>query len=322
MANHVSGGGRRTGDRLLYRSCISHLACTLPLVANPLIPYHTSSTSSLVAQRADAEMTSNLKSPSSPTQTLSPELPSLTTLRINSPSSPDTNTIQGDGASTDELERFRREWKQEVQAKQHGQAASGSGAGGTSGTSGWVPVGNVLWKEKEDGTAQASKGAKGAKGTKGGVPDGAIVSKKDGLLGAGDGVAGAGGVRPTVNSKIKSPVSVNRALPPDLDEPEVGAGPSSSSSSATRRGAPSLPMPAIKGAGAQKQKAALSTSPETGLETAKFPAATASEGASSASAPSASSAVSLYARAVESEQAGKLNEALILYRKAFKLDGE
>jgi hypothetical protein len=265
-------------------------------------------------------MTSNLKSPSSPTQTLSPELPSLNTLRISSPSSPDTSTMQGEGAATDELERFRREWKQEVQAKQHGQAAIGaSGASGVSGATGWIPVGNVLWKEKEDGTAQ---GAKGAKGTKGGVPDGAMMTKKDGLLGAGDGMAGAGGVRPTVNSKIKSPVSVNRALPPDLDEPEVGAGPSSSSSSATRRVAPTLPVPALKGAAAQKPKPPLSTSPETGLETAKVPAAATSEGALSAPASSASHAVSLYARAVESEQAGKLNEALILYRKAFKLDGK
>lgn len=33
-------------------------------------------------------------------------------------------------------------------------------------------------------------------------------------------------------------------------------------------------------------------------------------------------AISLYSRAVESEQTGKLNEALIMYRKAFKLDGE
>ena len=33
-------------------------------------------------------------------------------------------------------------------------------------------------------------------------------------------------------------------------------------------------------------------------------------------------AVQIYARAVESEQSGKLNEALILYRRAFKMDGE
>ncbi len=33
-------------------------------------------------------------------------------------------------------------------------------------------------------------------------------------------------------------------------------------------------------------------------------------------------AVQLYGRAVESEQSGKLNDALMLYRKAFKLDGE
>lgn len=33
-------------------------------------------------------------------------------------------------------------------------------------------------------------------------------------------------------------------------------------------------------------------------------------------------ALQLYTDAVEHEQAGKLNEALILYRKAFKLDGE
>ena len=32
-------------------------------------------------------------------------------------------------------------------------------------------------------------------------------------------------------------------------------------------------------------------------------------------------AVQVYARAVESEQSGKLNEALILYRRAFKMDG-
>jgi F-box protein 9 len=33
-------------------------------------------------------------------------------------------------------------------------------------------------------------------------------------------------------------------------------------------------------------------------------------------------ALQLYTRAVESEQAGKLNEALMMYRRAFKLDGE
>lgn len=269
-------------------------------------------------------MTSNLKSPSSPTQTLSSELPSLNTLRITSPSSPDTSTIQGDGAiATDELERFRREWKQEVQAKHHGHAASGAnGTSGASGASGWVPVGNVLWKEQEDGTAKGAKGAKGvkgAKGAKGGDQDAAILTSQDGLVGVGAGLVGTGGVRPTVNSKIKSPVSINRALPPDLDEPDVGAGPSFSSSSATRRTAPPLPVPVIKGAGVQKPKLPLSASPERRLETAKVPAAAAaSEGAAS----SPSHAVALYSRAVESEQEGKLNEALILYRKAFKLDGE
>jgi len=34
------------------------------------------------------------------------------------------------------------------------------------------------------------------------------------------------------------------------------------------------------------------------------------------------SAVQLYAQAVENEQAGQLNDALQLYRKAFKIDGE
>lgn len=33
-------------------------------------------------------------------------------------------------------------------------------------------------------------------------------------------------------------------------------------------------------------------------------------------------AIALYARAVEHEQAGKLNEALMMYRKAFKLEGK
>lgn len=33
-------------------------------------------------------------------------------------------------------------------------------------------------------------------------------------------------------------------------------------------------------------------------------------------------AIALYSRAVEHEQAGKLNEALIMYRKAFKLEGK
>jgi hypothetical protein len=31
--------------------------------------------------------------------------------------------------------------------------------------------------------------------------------------------------------------------------------------------------------------------------------------------------VSIYARAVEAEQAGQLNDALNLYRQAFKMDG-
>lgn len=36
----------------------------------------------------------------------------------------------------------------------------------------------------------------------------------------------------------------------------------------------------------------------------------------------ATSAVQLYAQAVENEQAGQLNDALLLYRRAFKIDGE
>jgi len=87
-----------------------------------------------------------------------------------------------------------------------------------------------------------------------------------------------------VVKKALSPIQPLRALEPDLDEQTV-AGPSRYPQQA--HAAPAVPQPwrpATKDVGRD--------------------------------------AVALYAKAVESEQSGKLNEALMLYRKAFKMDGE
>lgn len=103
----------------------------------------------------------------------------------------------------------------------------------------------------------------------------------------------AGTVRPAKSPKatvkpVVSPKASIRAMPEDLDEDAVSVpGPSS------HRPAP---VPA--------------TGPEA-LPTGHVENPNRRE-----------QAVSLYSRAVEHEQSGKLNEALMLYRRAFKLDGQ
>jgi F-box protein 9 len=147
----------------------------------------------------------------------------------------------------DELERFRKEWKQEVQAKH-------------SVPTGGVSVGGVRWKEEARIAASSREQAEDTVGTK----------------------------SSPVN--VRSPLQAQRAFPPDLDGVDVG---------------PSwraVPPPATIKRDKHKPSTAMSSTAGTGTDRKE-------------------QAVQLYSRAVESEQAGKLNEALMLYRKAFKLDG-
>lgn len=142
-----------------------------------------------------------------------------------------------------ELERFRNEWRQDLQARR-GEATSRDV--------------RRRWEEIEQNVPRGSGSLRG-------------VSKSP-IRGKSKGV---------------SPKIQMRDMPEDLDE-DVEVGLSASS--------------------------ALSSSP-TKSTVRK------AESDQAGSSDKRDQAVSLYSRAVEHEQSGKLNEALMLYRRAFKLDG-
>ena len=178
-------------------------------------------------------MSTTATPPRSPVQTSGPQIARSDKLDLS-----DSKTLLADQPSNDELDRFRHQWRNEVQAKRHEGASERPGRR----------------KESEES--------------------------------AGEVVRGKPIVTSTSPARAKtSPrnfIRTLRTLGLD-DEDHPAAGPSKRQSSAS-----------------------IVQTPEK-----------------SSSRPVADKdyAVQLYAKAVESEQSGQLNEALILYRRAFKMDG-
>lgn len=242
-------------------------------------------------------MTSNLKSPHSPTSqdALSTQLSQVQLL------DEDLETISRDdapGAATgpadEELERFRREWEDEVKAKK--------GASSTSGGKTAVDAGGVRWKPADVANRTGTSAAATAPATN------------------GHAAASAGHTNP---SAPKSPTHAARAPVHASSSKRESSpvntkhkhGPSSPTSSKHPHGAPgAIPRELDLEELAAKHVIVSGPSLIKGKGSGMI--------SSSDKEKDKLDAVAVYARAVEAEQSGKLNEALVLYRKSFKMDGE
>lgn len=238
-------------------------------------------------------MTSNLKSPHSPTSQddLSANLSQLDISGSNG-----HGTGAGSAAATTadaELERFRREWENEVKAKKgvaSGPLVSNPG----------VEVGRVKWKLAE------------SSGSNGSQPS---VDKA-----AGDAISGGGPAlssHPAPRSPTQTSNRVNHAGSTSTKREKSPVHtkrsshhPSSTSATSSKHTMPSKDLDLeelaakhviVSGPSTIKGKGSGMIAPDK--EKNKL------------------DAVAIYARAVEAEQSGKLNEALVLYRKSFKMDG-
>ena len=171
------------------------------------------------------------------------------------------------GHSDAELERFRKDWEDEVRAKKDGA----------------VSVGPVKWK-REGGPSGRSKSPSRISQAWQSVSR--TVRRRppnDRSAEAETTTKSNSNVQPDSAGGSTRPLHL-RTMPLDLDEPVDEAEPSSIASVAA------IPI--------------------------------AQSSASSIKVKKAEDAVEIYARAVENEQSGQLNDALLLYRKAFKLNGE
>ena len=148
---------------------------------------------------------------------------------------------------SDELERFRREWKREMETKKD--------VGG-------VNVGPVRWKRDDPSSSAAP----------------ATTSSSKNMTG------------PSRRGAPLSPDVPWRALPQDLDGPPQEVQPQP-------QPRPLDSLPPVRPPGGRRKGLLVGKERED-------------------------AAVQMYARAVENEQAGQLNDALMLYRQAFKLNGE
>lgn len=190
----------------------------------------------------------------------------IDTSELNSRTVSDAPTPAPGAVPDDELERFRREWKEEVAAKRPGV----------------VDVGPVKWA-----TAPAAEDE--ARADKGKKKDTTLVSS---VL-----------PDPPAQPVPKSPVKLSRVISSEQRSPER-----------ERRAAVSPKK--VTGIGLPARLAG------QGLETT--PAASESAGTIPFRAPRVRrnplGAVEVYTQAVEAEQQGRLNDALKLYRQAFKMD--
>ncbi|OCF30685.1 F-box protein 9 [Kwoniella heveanensis BCC8398] len=256
----------------------------------------------------------------------------------------------------DELERFRAQWRAEVKSKAGSTSSAKSGKppgiGNSVTNGGGVQVGPVRWKEREherDGNVEAYAGDAGMKvdvdpgsNTSTGLDLGKdtdrvieIQKGKDRAVAAeNSSLADNHNHRrqPTTRStKIRSPVKSTAKLPAspispkkalqntqrsfqdaDGDGDDDGFGPLTSAST----------FSAAKG---NQSSAAAAGKPIRYQGSIVPPGSSSGQTNGASTNPRLSDeerAVQMYAKAVESEQSGKLNDALLLYRRAFKLNDD
>ncbi|KAL7421995.1 hypothetical protein Q5752_003767 [Cryptotrichosporon argae] len=208
--------------------------------------------------------------------------------------SPASVAAPGPAVPTDaELERFRAEWRREVAGRRRGE----------------------------------SKAAPGSIAAVDAVPPACLTEHEAARLPRSP--TGKDSALPRVRTE-RSPVLPAPALPIDLDDapPQPYSPPSASSSALpsarTHRSAnpPVRDVLGVRPPSAAQIAAASGTTGAIpfvrGRVRGSEPGAGAGAGAERG--PGKDRAVQLYARAVESEQSGQLNDALRLYRQAFKLD--
>lgn len=244
------------------------------------------------------KMTSNLKSPHSPTSQneLSRQMSrvQLSDEEIETVSRDDVPPA-ATGPADEELDRFRREWEDEVKAK---KVATGPG-----GDSKAVDAGGVRWKPADSSTRTLASAA---------TP--AAVSNGQAVASAGHGTT----------TGARSPTHKARAIPHASSSKREGSpvntkhkhGPSSPTSSKRPHGAPgAIPRELDLEELAAKHIIVSGPSLIKGKGSGMIAASDKDKEKDKLDA------VAVYARAVEAEQSGKLNEALVLYRKSFKMDG-
>ncbi|WVR06828.1 hypothetical protein IAU60_003864 [Kwoniella sp. DSM 27419] len=222
-------------------------------------------------------------------------------------------------AEDEELERFRAQWREEVKARRGTGVAAGvrdrTGAGSGPGAGAGPATGSKLrpaarsGKDKADVPVQdpASTSTNGADS---GQTE-AISSDEAG------GPAVATDQRPAVDASGN-----NDAIKTDSTSATTSTGTNRSPTSPKKLLRPAVPSRATE---ADPTWEGESLKPVASSSSAALPRPARFLGSTTAASAAGSvqeRAVQLYAKAVECEQAGKLNDALMLYRKAFKLDDD
>ncbi|WVF71200.1 hypothetical protein IAT40_006000 [Kwoniella sp. CBS 6097] len=233
----------------------------------------------------------------------------------------------------EELERFRAQWRAEVQSKSGPNTKIGKSLGtDTNGEGRGVQVGPVRWKERSsapdrsdiigDGTESESGNGIGiAKNTGRAIEPfskgkGRVVEEsQQEYLGASPSSTTA------AKAKVRSPVKATTRLPSPIspkknldrrahiaDEDDFGPSNTTSSSSQTVSNKPTRYQGSIV--------------PPSSSNSINGQVQVLGHGQSTTQLSNEDRAVQMYAKAVESEQSGKLNDALLLYRRAFKLDDD
>lgn len=198
----------------------------------------------------------------------------------------------------DELERFRREWRSEVLAKR--------GKGGEV-----VPGKKANGVQEDIGSEQGlGNGTDKATMT---IP----TIERSPIRGAQRLENGRSDAGPSTTSKL-SPTKAHRSLSPVTSRPS--ATPHEPLRSPQQTANPLRSPPVYHKPHTKPTQPRPYPQPQSSQD--HVPVQSPARAARAAHTQKrGETAVQLYARAVENEQAGKLNDALMLYRRAFKLDG-
>ncbi|WWD17034.1 hypothetical protein CI109_101471 [Kwoniella shandongensis] len=240
--------------------------------------------------------------PASPTSSLSPELPLAELERLHLASQAEGISKRSDGLqiTDEELERFRAQWREEVKARK-GDASVG-GIGGSGGAAGTGEKKSFIVGGGGAGTTSKSQSQQ--------------PIKSEGKLAERTIKVSPTATKTKLPLKVTSPKNIKHPAlvrPPDLDNDNdedflPHSGPSKIPVSGTALGLANVSSKTSSTSTANPASAAIAKS--------RAPPKL------SHAAAEKERAVQLYAKAVEHEQSGKLNDALMMYRRAFKMDDD
>lgn len=202
-----------------------------------------------------------------------------------------TESVQSTKSSSErdaeaELARFRREWQQEVQAKHAGSGSVVAGAGSASDAH-TVEVGPVKWKGKGKDTEIVRSPPSAATALP--LPT---------------------SPRKVASSPTKSPL-VHPLSPKALTKPTPNGASDAAAVNGPKDASQGIELPGpLAPAGVELPDTAIASTSTWGRIPFRAPQVRKDR----------DGAVVVYARAVEAEQEGRLNDALLLYRQAFKME--